>query len=90
MMDLNSQVCSLISKHGLTSCVATGGSKDWSRVSVSDSDHLPLAHGIVQRVQDQQDENQNGLLLQMVTAHGKPIYSENLQDEQIPTEILIR
>ena len=49
-----------------------------------------MAHGIVQRVQDQQDESQNGLLLQMVTAHGKPIYSENLRDEQIPIEVLIR
>ena len=72
-MDLDSRVRGLVTKNSLAACQPTGGGPGWSRVSVSDDEHLPLAHGIFQRLED------SGLVLNLITAHGKPIHSEVLQ-----------
>lgn len=74
-MDLSGKIRGLISKHSLSACASTGGAPDWSRVSVSDDEHLPLAHGVIQKLEDG-----SGLVLNLITAHGKPVHSEILQE----------
>ena len=75
-MDVSGKIRGLISKHSLSACAPTGGAQDWSRVSVSDDEHLPLAHGVIQKL----EADASGLVLNLITAHGKPVHSEILQD----------